>query len=133
MKSLTLKYEDSKRFTIESRGHKVTIDLPIKGEGTDKGMMPTELFVGSIAGCMGVYIVPFCQRHNIELKGTEIKVEYTTAKDPHRIDNISVNINIPEAKALDENLKKALLRVTDDCTVHNTLKNVPKIDVKLSS
>jgi hypothetical protein len=43
------------RFAIDARGHTITVDQPADVGGADTAPTPTELFVASLAGCVGFY------------------------------------------------------------------------------
>ena len=50
---LSVTYEGGMRFDIASSGHRIVTDQPVEDGGTDAGMSPVELFVGSLASCVG--------------------------------------------------------------------------------
>ncbi|MBI5417367.1 OsmC family protein [Candidatus Poribacteria bacterium] len=130
--SIIIKYEEAKRFSGESRGHKIIIDQKLENHGTDRGMMPTELLAASLAGCIGVTIVPFCKRHNVSLKGLEIEANYTIEENPHRIGSMAIRIDFLNTESIDANIKKAILKIANECTIHNTLTNQPKMEIKIN-
>jgi uncharacterized OsmC-like protein len=49
------RYLGGDRFVLEVRGHQLYVDQPREAGGSDAGPTPTELFVASLAGCVGFY------------------------------------------------------------------------------
>ena len=52
---LTVAYHGGMRHDITSGKHRVVTDQPVEDGGQDAGMSPVELFVGSLAGCVGLF------------------------------------------------------------------------------
>jgi putative redox protein len=65
-----------KRYQVEvtSRQFQVEIDEPPKFGGDDIGMMPTELFLTSIASCFCLALVYAAKNSKINLDGIRVKV-----------------------------------------------------------
>jgi len=53
---LTVAYDGGTRYDITSGRHRVVTDQPVEDGGQDAGMSPVELFVGSLAGCVGYFV-----------------------------------------------------------------------------
>jgi putative redox protein len=62
---LTVAYHGGTRHDITSGKHRVVTDQPVEGGGQDAGMSPVELFVGSLASCVGYFVGQYCDRHQI--------------------------------------------------------------------
>ena len=60
---------------IEARGHKVKLDEPISGGGTDKGMNPVEMLLGSIAACQTITTAIYAESMGIKIDDLSIEVE----------------------------------------------------------
>ncbi|MEA4971909.1 hypothetical protein SDC9_117375 [bioreactor metagenome] len=60
---------------IEARGHKVKLDEPISGGGTDKGMNPVEMLLGSIAACQTITTAIYAESMGIKIDDLSIDVE----------------------------------------------------------
>ncbi len=58
----------------DERGHAVTIDGPEKLGGTDMGMRPMELFLGSLASCSAVDVVMILRQQKQPLEDLRIEV-----------------------------------------------------------
>ncbi|HEX9743695.1 MAG TPA: hypothetical protein VGA17_12995, partial [Nitrospiraceae bacterium] len=66
---LTVAFREGTRFDITSGAHVVVTDQPVEDGGQDAGMSPVELFVGSIASCVGYFVGRYCARHKIACEG----------------------------------------------------------------
>lgn len=126
---MKIAYKGQKKFTITNRGHQILVDQLLEEDGTDKGMTPPELFIASLATCMGTYIIKHCNNIGINSSGMLLSVNWEKASNPARIGNIRVDINLPKMEAGDD--KKAIIKVAELCLVHNTIQNPPKININL--
>jgi uncharacterized OsmC-like protein len=117
MSQLTVQHESGDRFAIQIRGHRVIVDQPGSG---DAGPTPTELFVAGIAGCAGFFARKFLARHGIEDGELSVACDYTWASDHSRVE--AVTLRIESARGIPEDLRPALVRVLEHCTVHESLR-----------
>jgi uncharacterized OsmC-like protein len=119
---------DALRYVI--RDHIDVVDQPRETGGEDRGPTPTELFVASVATCMGFYAQRFLRRNDIDPDGLEIVATFTMADDrPARVAEITVRAELPPS--VPERLVAPLKRVMNGCTVHNTLHHPPEIALRL--
>ncbi|WXG44848.1 MAG: OsmC family protein [Promethearchaeati archaeon SRVP18_Atabeyarchaeia-1] len=118
------------KFEAECRGHKVIIDQPEEDGGSDAGMSPIELFVASLGSCIGYFASVFCRRRKIAAGGLKVDLSWGWSENPHRIGSIEARITLPAKLAQKE--RAGLLRMVEECTVHNTLKVKPEIRILLS-
>lgn len=117
------------RFEIGMRQHRVLVDQPVADGGEDSGPTPTELFVASLAGCVGFYARRYLARHDLPVEGLVVEASYTMATRPARVADIEVTIDLPPA--VPEASRAALLAVVNHCTVHNTLRDPPAVNIDL--
>jgi uncharacterized OsmC-like protein len=128
MSDIFVRHEQGDRFTISVRGHHITIDQPAEDGGGDMGPTPSELFVASLAGCVGFFAERFLVRHDIPTEGLGVHATYTYAKDaPSRVASIDVQLAIPDG--FPESKIPTLMRVVDRCTVHNSLRQAPQVRI----
>ena len=95
---LTVAYHGGTRYDITSGTHRVVTDQPVEDGGQDAGMSPVELFVGSLAGCVGYFVGRYCDRHQISTKGLSVEAEWTMAEQPHRIGEITLAVGCASGK-----------------------------------
>jgi putative redox protein len=128
MSDIFVRHEHGDRFTISVRGHDITIDQPLEDGGGDEGPSPSELFVASLAGCVGFFAERFLVRHGISTEGLGVQATYEYSEDaPSRVASIDVQLVIPAG--FPESRMPALMRVVDRCTVHNSLRQAPQVRI----
>jgi len=127
---LTVAHHGGARYDIISGKHRVVTDQPIEDGGLDAGMSPVELFVGSVASCVGYFVGQFCARHNISRDGLSVDAEWTMAESPHRVGIIELAIHLPHRITPEQ--KERLMKVAHACTVHQSLAVVPNVAITLN-
>lgn len=118
------------RFAIEIRGHTVVVDQPEDIGGEDEGPTPTELFVASLAACVGFYARRYLARHRLDATGLRVEVAWDMATKPSRVGEVTLRVVVP-AGVPDER-RAGLLAQASHCTVHNTLHQPPPIVIELT-
>jgi uncharacterized OsmC-like protein len=126
---LTIAFQGGARFDITSRRHTIITDQPTEDGGADAGMSPVELFVGSLASCVGYFVGRYCARHKIPSEGLTIDAEWSMAEQPHRVGAVSLRINLPVS--LEPAQRERLLKVAHGCTVHQSLAVTPTLNIAL--
>lgn len=127
---LQVSFHGGTRFDIVSGKHRIVTDQPEGDGGQDAGMSPVELFVGSIASCVGYFVGRFCARHEIPQEGLTVEAEWTMAEGPHRIGAVSIAIRLPHR--LTQEQKERLLKVAHGCTVHQSIAVPATVDIRLN-
>ncbi len=126
---MRIAYRGGVRFDVTSGKHTVVTDQPVEdGEG-DAGMSPVELFVGSLASCVGYFVARYCVRHQIPCEGFTVDAEWSYAEQPHRVGAVEIKLNLPTELTPDQRDK--LLKVAHGCTVHQSLTVPPKVKINL--
>lgn len=128
---LTVAFRGRTRFDIVGQEHTVVTDQPTEDGGNDTGMSPVELFVGSLASCVGYFVSRYCVRHQIPCEGLTIDVRWSMAEQPHRVGAVELALHLPTELAPSHQEK--LLKVAHGCTVHQSLAVPPKVQVHLAS
>lgn len=123
-------YDTGDRFAIEIRGHRIVVDQPEALGGDDEGPTPTELFVASLAGCVGFYSRRYLARHRLDTTGLRVEVAWDLAAKPSRVGEVTLRVVVP-AGVPDER-RAGLIAQASHCTVHNTLHQPPPITIELS-
>lgn len=129
-KAVTVEHLDGERYVIGVRGHLLTVDQPLADGGADTAPTPTELFVSSLASCVAFYAGRFLDRHGLSRRGLRVTASFTMADDrPARVASMTMSVSAP---TLPEERRRAFLAVVNRCTVHNTLHQVPDIDISVA-
>ena len=127
---LSVAYHGGRRYDITSGKHRIVTDQPTADGGQDAGMSQVELFVGSLAGCVGYFIGRSCEKHGIPRDGLTVQAEWTTAEGPHRVGRILLSIHLPHRITAEQ--KQDLLKVARSCTVHQSIAVRPNVAIKLN-
>jgi putative redox protein len=113
-------------FVLGIREHRVVADQPKDAGGDDLGPTPTELFVASLAGCVGFYAERYLRRHDLPDEGLCVRARMTMADErPSRVASIDIRVLLPAA--IPEERLGPLRRVIDHCTVHESIRIQPEI------
>jgi uncharacterized OsmC-like protein len=126
---MTVTYRGGSRFDVTSGNHVIVTDQPVNDGGNDAGMSPVELFVGSLASCVGYFVGRYCARHQIPCEGFTVNVDWSYAEQPHRVGAVELRVNLPSDLTPEQRDK--LLKVAHGCTVHQSLAGPPKVDIQL--
>jgi putative redox protein len=127
--SLSVAYLEGSRFEATCRGHTIVVDQPELEGGSDKGMTPVELFNVSLASCVAHSAVTFLKRRIPDLQNLIVQSDWQYADNPHRVVAMHIHLIVP--RELTDPETKGLQRTIEQCTVSNTLKGVPKIDIQI--
>jgi len=80
-----------------ARQHKIACDQPPENGGFDEGMTPPELLLASLGSCAGFYAAQYLKKYKLASEGTRVRVTADTVKDPVRMDNFRIEVEIPSA------------------------------------
>jgi uncharacterized OsmC-like protein len=132
MADIVVRHEGGDRFCVSVRGHMFLVDQPNGERGRDLGPTPTELFVASLASCVGFYAERYLVRHDLPLAGLEIRCRYEMSEQrPARVGSIEIDVLPPSE--LSAARREALQRVVEHCTVHNSLRMPPEVVTSIRS
>ena len=129
--NLSATYRGGTKFHIQSGAHVVVSDQPTEDGGTNAGMSPVELFVGSVASCIGYFVARYCERHRLPCEGFVVDAEYHMVERPHRVGPMTIRIRLPNS--LNPSERERLLRVAEGCTVHQTLNKPSRVDIQMTT
>lgn len=123
-------YVRGDQLRIEVRGHEVVTDQPVEDGGDDIAPTPTELFVASLAACVGYYAERFLRRNGLSTDGMSVTADYSWAENPHRVGAIDLHVDAPGLTAA---RRAAFSSVIEHCTVHNTLHHPPEVHMQVAA
>jgi len=125
---VTVRHLAGDRLRIEVRGHLLFSDQPEEDGGDDTAPTPTELFIASLAACVAYYAERFLRRNDLSTEGLAVGAEFDWAGSPHRVGAIRLMVDAP---GLTHEREEAFRRVIDHCTIHNTLRQPPEVELSL--
>jgi uncharacterized OsmC-like protein len=131
MATITVTHLADDRFRIEVRGHQLLVDQPHREGGEEAGPTPTELFVTSLAACVGHYAAQFLRRHEQPYEGVRVDCDWRMlAAESPRVGRIQLDVTPPEPVPAE--LRGPLQEAIEHCTVHSSLKHPPKVTITLA-
>ncbi|WP_406043420.1 OsmC family protein [Micromonospora sp. NBC_00898] len=124
--SMDVTFVAGESYEVVVRGHRIRVDQPPEAGGGDEAPTPVELFVASLATCVGFYAGQYLTRHGLSRDGLGVSVDFRMASDrPARVAGVHLSVRAPEG--FPPARREGLLAVASHCTVHNSLVTAPEI------
>lgn len=130
MRPIVVSWDGGVKFTADIRGHKLTVDQPVKGGGEDSAPMPLELLPTALGTCVALYVQQFLVTRGLDPTGMTVEIGAMGAPNPNRIGRFNVDVKIPGG--VPEKYQDAVKRAAESCTVHHTLTHTPEIAVTVA-
>lgn len=126
MATISVTHLAADRFRIDVRDHRLLVDQP--GHGEQVGPTPTELFVSSLAACVGYFGVRFLRDHGLAYDGLRVDCEWKmlAARVP-RVGRVALRVTPPGE--VPPELRQALQEALEHCTVHEALREPPQVTI----
>jgi uncharacterized OsmC-like protein len=112
---------------VEARGHGLAVDEPPEAGGEDGGMMPTEVFLASLASCFCLALAWRAGRDGVELPGLRVEGRAERAGRELRYGRIVLTAS---AAVPGEQLAALVERSRRLCWVSNTLATPPAVEYR---
>lgn len=128
---VTVEHLGAVQFEIKARQHSIACDQPVESGGFDEGMTPPELLMASLGACAGFYAAQYLKKFKLAGEGTRVRVTAEKAKDPARLDNFRIAVEVP--MEMEEKHREGIISAVHHCLIHNTLLHPPKIELEVTS
>ncbi len=122
---IELKHIENFKFKVVSETVVMTIDQSNEYGRDETGPMPSEIFLWSVAACIGQSIVFVASKKRLELKNLRIHVEGKKNNETFKLDNIDVYIHSDCKNGVVENILNIAKKY---CFVSNTIRNGVQIN-----
>jgi putative redox protein len=119
------------QFEIKARQHTIACDQPEENGGFDEGMTPPELLLASLGSCAGFYAALYLKKRKLATEGTRVRVTADKIKDPARMDNFRIEVEIPSD--LSETDREGIEEAVHHCLIHNTLLHPAHIALEVKA
>jgi len=110
---------------VTVRGHRLVVGEPAELGGDDRGPMPTELLVASLASCMTLAVQFVAGKRGIAVPGLAVDVGAERAGSEPRYGQLTVTVT---ADLDQDELRQLVDRAQRFCWVSNTLRRPPAIE-----
>jgi uncharacterized OsmC-like protein len=128
---MQVRFRAGETYEVSVRGHRIVVDQPPSLGGDDEAPTPTELFIASLATCVGFYAGRYLSRHGYGRDGLAVEVGYEMANDrPARVAGVTLTLQVPPD--VPQRRREALHAVVSHCTVHNSITTPPAIHIDLA-
>ncbi len=130
--NMEILFPGGKRVDALYENFTIRTDQSAQGGGEGSAPEPFDLFFASLGTCAGIYVLSFCQYHNLPTE--EIRLYQTAERDPETnlFQKLKIDIRVPAT--FPEKYHKALIRSAEQCTVKKHIaKGLPEFEVTLSS
>jgi putative redox protein len=112
--------------TIAARGHVVESDEPAEKGGTDTGLEPMELLLGSLGACTAITLRMYARRKGWALDGVHVDLALDEQQGPRM-----VRLTVRCDGDLDVEQRARLLQIANACPVHKILTMGAMVDTRL--
>jgi putative redox protein len=127
--TITVTHLVDEQFEITTRGHRVVVDQSHR-DREEAGPSPTELLVAGLAACVGHYAGLFLGKRGLPYEGLRVECDWTMRPEPARVGRVRMKVTTPAPVPTE--LHDEMHRYMDQCTVHNTLRQPPSVDIALA-
>lgn len=124
---ITIGFPGGARVDAHFRNHDLRTDQPVRDGGEDSGPMPFDLFLVSIATCVGYYVLKFCQQRDLPTEDIRITQNHHPNRETGLMDKIDIEIQIPSS--FPKQYHSALIRSAELCKVKKSLENPPQFEI----
>ncbi len=129
-KDLKVRFPGGARVDVEYKGFVIKTDQPVYFGGEGSAPAPFDLFLGSIAACVGYYVLAFCQNREIPYEKTSVVMKTKKNPETKRIDEILFEIGLPPE--FPEKYKNAVIKTVDTCSVKAHIVKPPAFAITVT-
>ncbi len=129
MKDITVSFPGGKRVDAHYDGLTVETDQSVKNGGEGSAPEPFDLFFVSMATCVGIYVLEFCDARNLNTDGLGVSLKAERDPDKKLFTPIRIEVALPDE--FPEKYQNAILRTANLCTVKKHIVTAPEFDVVL--
>ncbi|MBL7077551.1 MAG: OsmC family protein [Kiritimatiellae bacterium] len=115
MKDFTVSFPGDKRVVAHYDGRTVETDQSLKNGGKGLAPEPFDLFLVSMASCVGIYVLEFCHTRNLNTDGLGVRLRSELDPDLKLFSPIHIEVALPHD--FPEKYRKAILKTANLCTV----------------
>ena len=126
-KEMRVTFPGGKRVDAEYKGFTIKTDQPVYQGGEGSEPAPFDLFLASIATCVGIYVLAFGQNRGIAMDKAYVMMRTIKNTDTKMIDKIILSIHLPQE--FPEKYARAVVKSVNACAVKAHMENSPLFEV----
>ncbi len=130
MKDISVTFPGGKKVDARYGGRTVKTDQSVKNGGAGSAPEPFDLFFVSIATCVGIYVLEYCNERKLNAEGLGVQLRAEQNPENKLFSPMRIEITLPED--FPEKHRKAVLRMANICTVVKHVVTPPEFDVVLA-
>lgn len=130
MDAITVSFPGGVEVDATWKGHTIRTDQPRSSGGGNAAPSPFDLFLASIATCMGYYAVRFCRERDLPTAGLALTVEPIRSEDAKRVTLMRSTLTLPDG--FPEKYRGAIERAIEHCTVKKHLAEPPRFELAVT-
>ena len=110
------------------RQHRVLVDRPEAGGGSDQGPRGGELFLAAVGGCFMSNLLAAAKPRGASISDAQVELVGTLIEGPMRYESITMRVSA----ACEPDLLATLVEIADrGCIMTNTLRGVLPVTVRI--
>lgn len=113
------------RVAITADGNNIIADEPVTSGGGNTGFSPSQLLVSSLGACTVITLRMYATRKQWNVGDISVELLMTTEKE-----NTQIHRTISYSNTVNEEQKKRLIQIADNCPIHNILTGKITITTK---
>lgn len=126
MEDIKVAFPGGKRVDAEYKSFLMKTDQPVYAGGEGTAPTPFDLFLGSIATCVGFYVLAFCQNRGYRMDQASVAMRMFKKEEKKKIDKISFEIQLPPE--FPDKYRKAIIKSVDSCAVKAHIVDAPAFE-----
>ena len=130
MKDIPVSFPGGKKVAAHFNGHTVQTDQPAAEGGEGSAPEPFDLFFVSMATCVGIYVLDFCESRKLPTDGLGVRLR--SEKDPGKKLYTPIEIVITPPAGFPDKYRNALLNTANLCTVKKHILTPPEFRITLA-
>jgi len=131
MKDIKISFPGGKRVDAHFNGRTVQTDQPVEEGGEGSAPEPFDLFFVSMATCVGIYVLDFCQVRKLSVEGLGVRLR--AERDPEKKLYTPIEIAITLPTGFPEKYRNAILNTANLCTVKKHILTPPEFHIVLDA
>src|SRR3954462_9011593 len=124
MTDIYLTFPGGKRVEAKVGNHHVVTDQSLVHGGDDSAPEPFELFLASLATCAGLYVLGYCQAHNLPSNEIEL-IQHQQVDSSGHLTQVVLELLLPSS--FPERDRVGVVRAAQSCKVKKALDRPPEV------